>query len=342
MQMSGCLSAMANCPEAAAARALIEQTFAALKALANQKLAEGGLLEEDRFRLLDATRELATREMWMMRAQQGDQEAIRVLRMMRERHMPLDQYPDPGQPFIEELIENPFVREQMGLAQLQGQQQLALESGPLAIEAPASGPEVASGSAGPEVASGSGPALATRGVRYRITEEERAELMNEMARNERDPDPDRETSYLNNSDYRMDNGLILRYHEGPNTMWIELRTPPRVGEMQGSSLGTIATLKNVRDGDKLAEISQRTRIYQLAKRLQPSSMKALAAIRDTVALEAMQQAPTPMTPPMTPRPGAPMTPYPYPMSAAPGTPGLALGAMSKAAAKPKPKPKPKP
>ena len=90
----------------------------------------------------------------MMRAQQGDQEAIRVLRMLRERQMPLEQYPDPGQPFIEEVIENPFVRDQLGLPQLQGQQQLALETGALALEAPASG------SAGPAA----GPAP-TRGVK---------------------------------------------------------------------------------------------------------------------------------------------------------------------------------
>ena len=40
-----------------------------------------------------------------MRAQQGDQVAIRMVRMVRERRSPLDQWPNPGDPFIEEVEE---------------------------------------------------------------------------------------------------------------------------------------------------------------------------------------------------------------------------------------------
>ena len=77
-------------------------------------------------------------------------------------------------------------------------------------------------------------------------------------------------------------------------------------------------------------------MYDLAKRLQPSSMQALAAIRDTVAMEARQQgAPAGMTPPMTPRPGAPRTPFPFPFTAAPGTPAAKAAPKAKVAPKAK-------
>ena len=53
-----------------------------------------------------------------------------------------------------------------------------------------------------------------------ITEEQRAQLMEEMLRNEREIDPSRESSYLGNTDYQMNNGLILRFHDTSSAMWI--------------------------------------------------------------------------------------------------------------------------
>ena len=167
--------------------------------------------------------------------------------------------------------------------------------------------------------------------------------MNDMARGESNLDPSRETVFLSNTDYRMDNGLLVRLHDTPSSMWLELRTPPNVNDMQGATLGILARLQNPRAAPDGA-VAKRWRIYELAKRLQPSSMKALAAIRDTVEMDARQQGlPAGMTPPATPRPGAPRTPFPYPMTG--GLPGMpparlepaALGTMSKAgpAAKPK-------
>jgi hypothetical protein len=150
---------------------------------------------------------------------------------------------------------------------------------------------------------------------YRISEEQRAEMMNEMARGETAADPSRETRRGVNTDYAMGNGLTLRFHQGAS-MWLELRSPTGI-------LGTIARLENALEGDKSADILVRQRIYDLAKRLQPSNMENLAAIRDTITKEAQRQAPQrpfPMTPPMTPRPGAPRTPFPYPMAAVPQTP----------------------
>ena len=153
--------------------------------------------------------------------------------------------------------------------------------------------------------------------------------MNEMARRERDPDPSRGSRRGVNTDYAMDNGLTLRFHQG-SSMWLELRSS--VG-----TLGTLSRLDNALDGDKHADILVRQRIYDLAKRLQPSSMDALAAIRDTITQEARREAPQaqlPMTPPMTPRPGAPRTPFPSAAApAAPSTPPV-LGATPKAAARP--------
>jgi hypothetical protein len=219
------------------------------------------------------------------------------------------------------------------MAEAERAERLALEAGQtgqLALQAPVVPVEV-------DIE----PEPGARG-RFQITEDERAQLMNEMAPNERNPDPSRETSYMANTDYRMDNGLVLRFHDAPSAIWIELRTPPRAGD-QGTTLGILARLQNPRAAPDGA-VAKRWRIYELAKRLQPSSMQALAAIRDTVETDARQQGlPAGMTPPATPRPGAPSTPFPYPMTG--GLPGMpparlepaALGTMSKAgpAAKPK-------
>jgi hypothetical protein len=148
--------------------------------------------------------------------------------------------------------------------------------------------------------------------------------MAEMARTERPVDPSRETIRGPNTDYLMDNGLVLRIHEGQN-MYLSIRLPPATaggGQNTPPPRGQkLAEIKNLRVGDKSAEIRVRLRIYELAKRLQPSTMQALAAIRDTVTADAREQGfVAPMTPPRTPRPGAPRTPFPYPMTAAPRSP----------------------
>jgi hypothetical protein len=229
---------------------------------------------------------------------------------MRKRDRPLDQYPDPGRPFIEEVIEQPARRQRM----LEGpMEQPALEDAP-ALDAPV---EDSSTSAPPTRPSARGW--------YRISEEQRAEMMNEMARGETAADPSRETRRGVNTDYAMENGLTLRFHQGAS-IWLEIRSPT-------GSLGTIARLDKVLEGDKSADILVRQRIYDQAKRLQPSNMEKLAAIRDTITEEAKRQAPQrpfPMTPPATPRPGAPETPYP---KAAPPSPA-APGALAKSAARP--------
>ena len=59
MQMGGYLSVMASRPETAGARAFIQRALDALKAYAQQMLAEGQLSHDERRQLLDATQELA-------------------------------------------------------------------------------------------------------------------------------------------------------------------------------------------------------------------------------------------------------------------------------------------
>ena len=198
---------------------------------------------------------------------------------------------------------------------LEDRRQLAIEAGP-STPAPSAPPTRAS----------------ARGW-HRVSEEQRSEMMNEMARTERDPDPSRESRRGVNTDYAMDNGLTLRFHQG-SSMWLELRSS--VG-----TLGTLSRLDNALDGDKSTDILVRQRIYNLAKRLQPSNMDALAAIRDTITQETRRETPQatfPMTPPMTPRPGAPRTPFPYPMAAMPAAAAPqsppAPGALAKSAARP--------
>jgi hypothetical protein len=151
-------------------------------------------------------------------------------------------------------------------------------------------------------------------------------MMNEMARNERAPDPSRETRRGVNTDYQLDNGLTLRFYQC-SSVWLELRSS--IGTM-----GTLSRLDNALDGNKSADILVRARIYDLAKRLQPSNMHYLAAIRDTITQEARREAPQatfPMTPPMTPRPGAPRTPFrPMPAPPSPPQPGTRPKAAAKA------------
>ena len=123
-----------------------------------------------------ALEELERREAWRMRADQGEQQAIRVLEAMRKRERPLEQYPDPGDPRIEEIIDQPARRQRMlegpeGQQALEAAGQLAIEAGP-ATPAPPTRPSA-------------------RGW-WRITEEQRADMMSEMARRETAPDPSKE------------------------------------------------------------------------------------------------------------------------------------------------------
>ena len=100
----------------------------------------------------------------------------------------------------------------------------------------------------------------------------------------------------------MTNGLILRFHDTSSAMWIELRTPRRGGD-QGTTIGIISRLQNPRTVSE-EQVAKRARIFELAKRLQPSTMEALAAIRDTINLDPG-------------RASAPSVPYPYPMATGP-------------------------
>ena len=140
--------------------------------------------------------------------------------------------------------------------------------------------------------------------------------MAEMARDAKVPDRSKETRQDHNTDYQMDNVMILRIHEG-RSVYLAILRP-------GAREQRLAEIKNVSDSDTRAEILVRQRIYEVARGLQPSSMQALAAIRDTVTADAREEGIiAPMTPPRTPRPtigAAPRTPFPFPMAAAPMTP----------------------
>jgi hypothetical protein len=303
-RLGGFVSVIRSNPETQAALTLVERTIQRFRDAANAMVSDAQTSDDDRLKLQRALLELERREALRMRAERGEQQAIVLLEQMRERKRPLEQYPDPGDPRIEELIEQP-ARRQRTLEGPMGSQP-ALEDAPV------------EGSGTPA------PPTRPRGS-YRISEEQRTQMMNEMARGETDADPSRETRRGLNTDYAMENGLTLRFHQG-QSVWVELRSPTGV-------IGTLAKLDNALTGDKSADILLRQRIYDQAKRLQPSSMEKLAAIRDTIQREAQSQAPQrpfPMTPPATPRPGAPVTPFP---KAAPPSPAV-LGTQAKSAARP--------
>ena len=133
--------------------------------------------------------------------------------------------------------------------------------------------------------------------------------MEEMTRNEKEVDMAREPSYLGSTDYMMDNGMIVRLHDTSSAMWIELRTPSRGGE-QGAVIGTISRLQNPRNAPE-AQVARRVFTFELAKQLQPSSMEALAAIRDTVDLGIGGRSISEGTQPKA------RAPYPYPIASMP-------------------------
>jgi len=115
-----------------------------------------------------------------------------------------------------------------------------------------------------------------------ISEERRAELMNAMRENERDPEPSRERENGPNLDYRMQNELILRLHQTPSVMWLELLRPATSVSEGSVSLGIVARLQNWRSRSQ-SEIDRRRMVYDQAKILEPS-IEALAAINKTIEM----------------------------------------------------------
>ena len=118
-----------------------------------------------------------------------------------------------------------------------------------------------------------------------ISETRRAELMAEMRQNARDVDPSRETETGNNTDYRMENGLILRLHETETVMWLELLRPATSLSEGSMSLGMVARLQNWRRRGGEEAARRRREVFDLAKSLQPSTAEALAAINKTVEMD---------------------------------------------------------
>jgi hypothetical protein len=292
-RLGGFVSVIRRSPQTQAAIALAERSLQMFKDLANGMLTDAQVSDEQRMQLQDALAELERRESLRMRADQGDQQAIQLLQRMRERKRPLEQYPDPGDPMIEEVIQQPARRQRM----LEGPMgsQPALEDTRLQFEleeSPALGPIV-------------------------ISEQRRAELMAEMTPYERDADPSREQESGSNTDYRMQNGLILRFHQTSSVMWLELLRPATSLSEGSMSLGMVARLQNWRSRSN-EEIERRRLVFERAKRLEPSTAEALAAINKTVEMDAPPTMPraagstgtrTPASQaPGTPAPGAPGTP----------------------------------
>jgi hypothetical protein len=302
-RLGGFVSVIGRGPRTQAAISLAEKTLQMLRDAARSMITDAQLTDEEKLQLQRALEELERREAWRMRADQGEQQAIRVLRTMRER--PLEQYPDPGDPEIEEVIDQPARRQRMleGPAMQGGGGQLALED--------REGNRMAMEDRRPEDRTLEVQMDFPVFGRINISEARRAELMEEMRRNERNPDPSRETTYLTNTDYRMDNGLTLRLHQAPSAMWLELRRPPMSASDAGISLGTVARLQNPSAASQQA-IQRRVAVFELAQRLQPPTMEALAAINKTVEMES----------PPTPRVAAAG-------SGAPGTPATGTPSRSR-------------
>ena len=117
-----------------------------------------------------------------------------------------------------------------------------------------------------------------------ISEQRRAELMAIMAANERPVDPSRETDTDNNTDYRMQNGLILRLHQSPRVMYVQLLSPAISASEGSAEVGTVARLINwrVKTGDEIERVRM---TYERAKGLEPTTAEALAAINKTVEMD---------------------------------------------------------
>ena len=130
--------------------------------------------------------------------------------------------------------------------------------------------------------------------------------MAEMIQREREPDPQRLTTYRTNTDYKMENGLILRLHQAPSVIWLELLSPPTTNlpNLNWISLGRVARLQSPGERSQTA-VERRRAAFQRAQRLQPSTVEELAAIYKTV------EAASPATPQAAASSsGAPVAPVP--------------------------------
>jgi hypothetical protein len=258
-RLGGFVSVIRRNPQTQAAITLAEQSIQSFRDAARRMLTDAQVPDDEKRQLQRALVELERREALRMRADRGEQQAIQLLEQIRERKRPLEQYPDPGDPLIEEVIEQPARRQRM----LEGStgSQPALEAG-LRFEMIDNPP--------------SEPIL--------ISEQRRAELMARMAANERVPDPSRERETGNNTDYRMQNGLILRFHQSPTVMFVQLLSPAPSASEGSAELGTVARLRNWREksGDEI----ERVRLtYERAKKLEPTTAEALAAINKTAEMD---------------------------------------------------------
>ena len=139
--LSGYLSMIARRDELAGARAFLELALEELKQIARQ-----GLQQETnvavRDQLASAMMEVEARSGWIQRSLRGDSVAAQLLGAIRSAARrygfnALEHYPDPGMPHIW-AVENPFLRDQLGLPPLEGRSgPMPIEgrSGPMAIEA---------------------------------------------------------------------------------------------------------------------------------------------------------------------------------------------------------------
>jgi hypothetical protein len=258
-RLGGFVSVIRRNPQTQAAITLAEDTIRSFRDAARGMLTDAQVPDEEKRQLQRALLELEKREALRMRADAGDQQAIRLLDQMRERKRPLEQYPDPGDPLIEEVIEQPARRQRTLEGPMGSQPALEGGMGFELTEEPPSG-------------------------QITISEERRAELMRAMRENERDPEPSRERETGNNTDYRMQNDLILRFHQTPSVMWLELLRPATSASRGSVSLGIVARLQNWRRRSS-EEVTRRKMVYEQAKRLEPMTLEALAAINKTVEMD---------------------------------------------------------
>jgi hypothetical protein len=98
------------------------------------------------------------------------------------------------------------------------------------------------------------------------------------------PGPPRLTTYRTNTDFRMDNGLILRLHQSNSNMYLELLQPPNVNNPNTTSLGRTGRMDN--PGSAPTAASRRLAAFQRAQLLQPSSIEELMEIYRTSESQA--------------------------------------------------------
>jgi hypothetical protein len=283
---------------------LMERAVQMRQSLTNQAEAD---------QLSYAIEQVERRQRWITLYSQGDQRAVQFLEVVNRasrtttsNFTPLDQYPEPGPVWIEDIT-NEYLRGELGLSQLEGPSPaLSIEGGQPAIQAPTV----------PLAIEFKEPEDDMPGPNRTPPQEdrEREALLNTMRQRAGLMAPGvLQPPSGPNKDYVYPDGKILRYHNSRAYSCIDL-FQPRSAFAPRRKLGRVMEMqsRNLSIENEAAMLD----MFDDAQILRPQTSRELAASRDNVLKLRARQPGTPIGS-VAP---APRTPLALQTTAAPSTP----------------------